>query len=205
MRRWWWWWWSVVAACGAGAGARCSVKRSYARPAMSGTGRARLQLKVSSMSDKARGEARSATVGPQRSATDCSSASIETPQIDRIQTENATQVLLGHPPEDVPQGLTMHRRRALQVGVVRPPHELVDADLVAHLGLVTLHERAAHPDVLLEVVPGPHVAGRSAPGRRRGCRRTTPCPGSATAATAHRSRTRRRADQGGGRTRRRRS
>ena len=141
----------MAAAVGGG---KTSVTSA---PAMSGTGRARLQLKVSSMSASASGAARSATVGPTRSATDWSSVAVEAPQVDGIGAEHAADVVLGHAAEDVPQHLAVHGRGALEVRVVRTPHELVDADLVAHLGLVALHERAAHPDVLLEVVAGPHL------------------------------------------------
>ena len=52
----------------------------------------------------------------------------------------APEVVLGHAAEDMAQRLTVNGRGALEVRVVRPPHQLVDANLVAHLGLVALHE-----------------------------------------------------------------
>ena len=71
--------------------------------------------------------------------------------------EHFADVVLGHPAEDVLHRLAVHRRRTFEVRVVGAPHEPVDADLVAHLRLVALHQRTAHVDVLLEVVTRAHA------------------------------------------------
>ena len=136
--------------------------------AASGTGRARLQLNVSSMSSSASRERQVRDGRADPVSHRLQQVGVEAPQADGVGAEDAPEVVLGQAAEDVAQRLAVNGRRALEVRVVRPPHELVDADLVAHLGLVALHERAAQPDVLLEVVAGPHLEvgadGRAAVG-----------------------------------------